>query len=221
MTPVVVICTHARWHITCYNIDSLKAQSVRPKIVLVVSDIGEHVDYQRQYPESVNVIRHPNVPLGAKWQAGVKEAIRLGADPLIILGSDDILGPGYIERAVKKVSEGVDFIGLNRYFIHYKGKAHHFEYKPEMPLGGGRVYSDFALAKLALELFDTRLNKHLDDLAWKKLRGSELNIEIVSDMPIHAIKGSWVAMNPFNPNHPNLRLLDTYDSREFLPNLPC
>lgn len=222
MNPVVVICTHARYEITCKNIRTLLNQTRPPKIVLVVSDPGEQIDYCHGFPE-LTVIRHLNIPLGSKWHAGVMQAVKMGADPLIITGSDDILCRTFVEYtcdAIKAMK--LDFIGLRAYWVHYKGKAHFIEYKPLMPIGGGRVYSAHCLKRINYEIFNTSLNRHLDDLGWKKLQGITFNKWIVTDEPgvaIHAIKGDWVMKNPFNPHHPNVKIIKTEDSVSILPEL--
>lgn len=223
MNPVVVMCTHNRFEITCKNLNTLRNQSRPPNIVLVVSDPGEQIDYRHKFPE-IAVVRHPNVPLGAKWQAGVNEAVRLGADPLIITGSDDILCHTFVEEACNALHDlNADFIGLRAFWVHHKGKAHFVEYKPEMPIGGGRVYSGKCLKRLNYELFDTRINRHLDDLAWKKMKVG-FNVVVTTQdeiLCIHAIKGDWAMMNPFNQNHPNIKIIKTDDSVAVLPELYC
>lgn len=222
MNPVVVICTHGRFEITCKNIRTLYNQSRPPKIVLVVSDAGEQVDYNAIFPE-VSIVRYPNVPLGAKWQAGVNEAVRLKADPLIITGSDDILCNRFVEDSVDLLNDmDLEFIGLRAFWVHHKGKAHFVEYKPQMPIGGGRVYTAECLKKLKNELFDTRINKHLDDLVWKKMINGDFRIITTTEqfgLAIHAVKGDWAMMNPFNPNHPNIKIIRTDDSIAVLPEL--
>jgi hypothetical protein len=217
--PIVLICTHNRLEITSYNIVSLLNQSVKPKIVLVVSSLEEKIYYRKKFID-VHVIRYANVPLGAKWQYGVNEAFQMQANPLIILGSDDILSPGYIETCSHLTGLGHDFIGLYHWFIHYKGRAFHCQYLANQPLGGARSYSYDLLKKLDGKLFDDRLNRHLDDYAVKKLK--ELYIPCHSDsaLQVHAIKGDWPVMNNFNPNHPNIKILSEHKSSDFFQDLP-
>lgn len=222
MNPIVVICTYARYEITSKNIRTLFKQTRPPKIVLVVSDNLEFMKYSEEFP-SITVMTHPNNPLGSKWQAGVNKAVELGADPLIITGSDDILCRTFVEYTCDAMKAmNLDFIGLRGYWVHYKSKAHFIEYKPLMPIGGGRVYSRHCLKRVDNIVFNPGLNRHLDDLGWKKLQGITFNKWIVTDEPgiaIHAIKGNWVMKNPFNPHHPNVKILKTVDSASLLPEL--
>lgn len=219
MNPIVVIATHNRINITSYNIFSLLGQSVKPKIVLVVSNINEKIYYAKLFPE-ISVLTHANLPLGTKWQFGIQHAYNLKADPLIILGSDDILGPKYIEICTELSSKQHNFIGLYRWYIHYKGKAFLCKYLAKQPLGGARAFSYNLLQKLNGKLFDTSLNRHLDDYTIKKCK--QLGISCMTDdrLQVHAIKGNWICMNPFNLNHKNIEVISTHDSKEFFSDLP-
>jgi hypothetical protein len=218
MNPFVVICTHNRIEITSYNLISLLSQSVKPKIVLVVSTISERIHYEKRFPEVI-VLIHPNVPLGAKWQHGVDEAYKLSANPLIILGSDDILGGGYVDRVCNLVKRGHDFIGLYQWFVHYQGKAYFLKYLAKQPLGGSRAYSYKLLERLNGMLFDTKLNRHLDDYAIKKCKELSIPCKTDDQLSVHAIKGLWPVLNPLNLNHPNVQLISEHKTSDFFPDL--
>lgn len=218
--PIVLICTHLRLEITCYNIESLLRQSVVPKIILCVSSQQEFHYFKTKY-HTVVVVRHPNTPLGSKWHHGVQMSRTLNANPLIILGSDDILGENYIENCTKLTLVGNHFIGLQRFYIHQKGNAYLVDYLANMPIGSGRCYSAEMLKKLDYNIFDTQRNKHLDDLGFDKTRASELKVKWVRDvigenLIVHAIKGDWPMMNPVNLKHQNIKLISTHDSKGIL-----
>lgn len=212
MNPIVVIATQNRLEITSMNVELLLRQSVIPKIVLVVSTLQEKFYYQKKFP--VITVMHPNNPLGAKWQAGVREAFNQEANPLIILGSDDILGDGYIEASCNLVSSGHDFVGLKHWYVHYKGKAFLCEYLAKIPLGGGRIYSLRLLKKINAELFNPKLNRHLDDYALRRTQGYAIPY-IHPTLSIHAIKGDWPVLNPFNPKHPNIKIISEHKYMQF------
>lgn len=204
-TPIVVICTDQRLAITTINIESLRGT----KIVLVVSDHKEE-EYYSRFP--VHIVTHPNIPLGAKWQRGVNEAIQLGANPLIILGSDDILAPNSIEKYVSEVSKGHHFIGLKSWWQHHRGKAYLCDYLSRQPLGGGRAYSKQLLSRVGYNLFNPRWNTRLDDQGWKAA-GEPF---VINDPLIHAIKGNWPVINRFNPTHRNIKVREVSDSDSVL-----
>ena len=202
MNPVVLIATHQRLQVTSKNIESLMMQSVQPKIVLVVSDPTEWKFYERKYPE-VLLCLAPNNPLGKKWQYGVDIAKTLNPNPLIICGSDDILGVDFIENACSLIKSGIDFIGLSRWHVYHNKMLYTYDYNASLPLGGGRCYSAKALEEIRYKVFDSTKDKHLDDNGWKRINSTTLPRKIVRDvknegLDIVSIKGSWPMLNPFN-----------------------
>lgn len=223
MNPIVVIASDKRIEITSKNIQSLLAQYIVPNIILVVSETSEF-DYYKDKFLTINILQYPNNPLGSKWQCGVNLACTYNANPLIITGSDDILGEGFIERACKLIIDGNHFVGLQRWWIHSKGTAYLCDYLPHQPLGGGRIYSLQMLEHLGGKIFDTSMDKHLDDLGWLKVRTSGLKVKWVRNVEnegllIHAIKGDWKVMNHFNPTHKNIKILRSEPSKRILPEL--
>lgn len=210
--------------ITMYNIKSLLSQSVVPEIVLVVSEKSEAEVFSEAFPQ-INVVRYPNRPLGGKWQYGVQHAYTLKADPLIILGSDDILGPNFIENCTRIAGKTHDFIGLFQWYMHHDAKAYLCDYMAKIPLGGGRVYSAELLDKIKWTLFDPHKSKHLDDLGYAKTAKETTSRLEVRDakaegLVIHSIKGNWHMINPFTTTHKNIKVAEVRSTLEFLPDLP-
>lgn len=222
MNPVVLIATHQRLEITRKNIESLLRQSVVPKVVLCCTDPKEAKFFKDTFPSIQVLSGVSNNPLGRKWQSGVDQC--LNADPLIITGSDDILGPGFIKKACQLVEEGNHFVGLQRFWQHHRGTAYFCEYLAHQPIGGGRIYSGAMLKAIKHKLFDPTKERHLDDFGWNKVRTSGLKCKWVRNteaegLHIHAIKGDWICKNPFNPNHKNIKVLRTEPSYNVLPDL--
>lgn len=202
----IVICTHQRLEITSINIESLIGKA---DIILVVSEKSEF-EYYSRYP--IKIIQYPNSPLGAKWQRGVDEARKFGG-PVMILGSDDILESNCVDKYKTLLYEGHDFIGLNRWWQHYQGKAYLCDYLSQQPLGGARCYSSKLLQRCDYTIFHHRLSRGLDNYGWKLAKeGMVLNEPL-----IHAIKGGWPVINKFNPHHRNVKVLETRNSIDILP----
>lgn len=201
--PVVLLCSHRRQEITRINIKSLLEQSVKPKVVLMLSDWSEADLFRNLFAEiTVEVVA--NDPLGRKWQMGVNVARKLSPNPLIITGSDDVLGPDFIKNGLKLLDLGYQFIGLRKWicFDPKTKKGYIFEYKaPNFPLGGGRIYSEELLIKMRYNLFDLKISKHLDDKGWET---AKLSRYIVTNeiekfgLYITAIKGDWPMLNPLD-----------------------
>jgi hypothetical protein len=227
MNPVVLIATHQRIEITTRNIESLLRQSVKPEILLICSTESEchHWFHQYEIHKQLTVLTCPNKPLGQKWQLGVSlMEENYSPNPLIITGSDDILGDGFIKNACRLVEEGNHFIGLRGWWQHKDGKGYYCKYltKDNLPIGGGRIYSDEMLKAINYQVFDPTKDRHLDEYGWDNARKSGLKC-LVLDHPekeglsIHAIKGEWQCLNPFTLKHKNIRLLRSESGHKVLP----
>ena len=206
-TPVVLIATHQRQGITSKNIDSLLKQSLVPQIVLGVSDPNEAVYYKREYP-MLEVYCCNNAPLGNKWQTGVMIARKFLPNPLIINGSDDILGRNFVEKACELLNgDEYDFIGLNQWYVLHKKTFYHLKYNASIPLGGGRCYSRRLLKAINFQVFDVARDSGLDDFGYKA--SQKYKTLITGDLPIVSIKGDWVMLNDFQRfhNHRNCTIL--------------
>jgi len=203
MNPTVLICTHERLSVTLKNLESLHKQSFIPKIVLVTSDTRESYVFKEKFPE-IKTVEYPNYPLGSKWQRGVDEIRSMGdADPLIITGSDDILGTDFIINACAYMQDGYDFIGLYYWHILHQKTLYKFHYNNRLPLGGGRVYSQKALKLLNYKIFDNGRDRHLDDFAWNQIVRADLKKLLLDQekdvgLNIVSIKGDWPVMNSFD-----------------------
>lgn len=209
--PVVLIATHQRVEITTKLLQKLKKDAPFVKIVLTVSTYSEEDYFKRLNMDGVYVFNTPNKPLGLKWQSGVEQAKKIKANPLIILGSDDQLGASFVKNACHLI-EKYEFIGLKRFYVYHKRKTYTIDYKPIMPIGGGRIYSKKLLDKIKWKLFNPGKNKHLDDEGWKAAINNTDKLLLVSNikhygLELTALKGSWSMMNPFNPYHPNISVV--------------
>jgi len=207
--PVVVIATHERREITTLNIQALKQQTDIPKIVIVCS-LQTELEYYKQF--QVNVILEQNKPLGKKWHTGVNLANKLGANPLIILGSDDLLAKDYIHNALLKLKEGYEFIGSTAWYSYdvKRKRLYHSKYinrNQEYPIGSGKVYSKSILDKIRWKVFDQAADRKLDDQGHKLINGHGCKIYLFKEPFILAVKGGWNEMNPIEKylNAPNIK----------------
>lgn len=196
--PIVVIATHARKEITTANIRSLNRQSFVPKIVVVCST-KEELEYYKTL--GVTVILEPNTPLGRKWQCGANVAFNMNADPMIILGSDDILHYDYVKYCLQKLNEGFEFVGSTSWY-NYDTKTNRSmrcSYQGvniDFPIGSGKAYSKGFLSKIRARIFDPKLDRRLDDLGHQQLHRHHSKIHLIREPMILAIKGKWSMLNP-------------------------
>ena len=202
--PVVVIATHCREQITSRTIEQLQKGSLVPHIVVVCSLYREYQYFSEKF-EQVTVIVNRNEPLGEKWHVGARHAaLYFKADPLIILGSDDLLNTEYIQNICNLMRRmKVDFIGINQWWLQDEktDTLYLMEYnRKDFPLGGGRCYSQKLLQKLDYTVFDAKKFKHLDDFGFYAARDSGLPYIMIQDatekgLHIVSIKGDWTMMN--------------------------
>jgi hypothetical protein len=216
--PVVVIATHQRVKITTDLINNVIESHHNVRIVCVVSSLDEFNHFKNLNNDRLAIAIWPNKPLGVKWQQGINIAKKIGADPVIILGSDDQLNPEFIDNALKLLDKGYDFIGLRQYRVKHNGTLYTFNYRPIMPIGGGRVYTAKMLKAFNWKLFEPK-DKHLDDFGWKQVTKSKMKAILITDaeyngLLVTANKGNWVMLNPFNPKHPNLQLVNRVSCAE-------
>ena len=207
--PVVVIATHERREITTLNINLLKQQKEVPKIVIVCS-LQEELEYYKQF--QVTVIIAPNRPLGRKWHMGVNTAKMMGANPLIILGSDDLLEKDYIYNALMKFKEGYEFVGTTAWYSFDVKRDKLYESKyinrnENYPIGSGKVYSKGILDKIRWKVFDQAADRKLDDQGQRLINGHGCKTFLIKEPCILAVKGGWGELNPIEKymNAPNIK----------------
>ena len=196
--PIVLIATHERKEITTKNIQLLKRQTRVPKIVLVVSNIDE-IEYYKSL--AVTVIHHVNLPLGAKWQAGVNAVAKMNPNPLIIVGSDDILIYNYVDMVLDKMKEGYDFIGTDAWYTFNveSGKLYDNKYinrNENRPIGSGKAMSLKFLNDIRWKVFDATKAKGLDDRSYMQAQNIRAKSFIIKTPEILAVKGRWATLNP-------------------------
>lgn len=97
------------------------ARQLAPTIQLELFAAGSEGRASRELAErhGVHYVEHPNQPLGAKWNAGLRFMRGAGLDAVLIVGSDDLIDLPVVERYAKELRAGARFIGLeDMYFMH-------------------------------------------------------------------------------------------------------
>tara|TARA_R100001163_G_C5067308_1_gene206312 strand:+ start:3531 stop:4298 length:768 start_codon:yes stop_codon:yes gene_type:complete len=198
-TIVVLIAFTGREKFIKSNVALLRAQTHPVKIVLVGS-----TDKDKEIAREIKVDRyiiHPNQPLGAKWQYGLRYISNLYADvkAVIINGSDDFLSPSYVEKAYSYIKQGADLAGKMDWFI-YDSKldnAYHIDKRLYSVLGAGRIWSRKFLDKVKWEIFPIHKNNQLDSSSYDILNSQKGNYKIIRDkeMIILSLKGHHRVLN--------------------------
>lgn len=195
MNPIVVIACWGRLPLLEINLRLLSYQNVK---VVVVTSTDE--DFAALHKSTATAIKTANNPLGRKWQAGVEKARELGADPLIILGSDDFLSNNFISKACD-LAKYHDFVFFDEWYIHAPKEQKNYFLKYNMmlydkpPLGSGRVFSKRFLERHEWKIFDSERDWHLDNFIWETKHYEDRLHWNPDGMNILAVKGPWEAMN--------------------------
>ena len=209
MKPVILIATHNRPHITASNIRCLYNQYKSMPTVVVVYTNHEDFDFLRTKFLNLHLVQSPNNPLGSKWQVGVDYCRAIGADPLIILGSDDFLSRNALHNALHMMKYH-DFVGFRAWSMYDTIKKQHYllnynrnvVYKT-FTLGAGRFYSASLLSRFNWQLFDRKLDRNLDNMGHRNVlqfASSPAYIEhFAPDYPwVISFKGHWPCLNDLN-----------------------
>jgi hypothetical protein len=197
MNPVIVMAVWGRLRLVEINLQLLASQKCE---VVVVTSLQQDFDFIRKLKhKNVHVVSHSNNPLGKKWQFGVDHARSLGANPVIILGSDDFLSSEFVEKAVEQARQN-EFIFFTEWsiFDSKTSNCYHLRYKKVFPLGSGRIYSSSFLDRKSWQIFDTGKDIHLDDFAWDNLDQLDKVIMNPPGLKLLAVKGNWEQLNPLN-----------------------
>lgn len=201
MKPTVLMAVWGRRKLVEINLRLLLSEDCN---VVCITSLQDDFDFLRGLKfKNLQVVTAPNHPLGRKWQIGVDFCQNFDADPLIILGSDDFLSRGFIQKACE-LSQKFDFIYFDKWFIHEvkTKKSYSLDYQMvkylKPPLGGGRIYSKTHLEKCNYQLFDRSMDSRLDDFGWYERPGNCKELMNPQGMHILSVKGEWEMKNPID-----------------------
>lgn len=117
-------------------------------------------------------VEFANKPLGAKWNRGAAEARKLGADAIVIVGSDDWLSDGILRYHNEHLQRGVELLTFRDTFIVCEKMQNCRRYAG--PTAVGRSVHKSLLDQLDWELWKPESNSRLD--AWMDTRLKKLSV---------------------------------------------
>ncbi len=162
-----------------------------------------------------------NNPLGRKWQTCMHHATRYyDADLYGITGSDDIVSTRLINFIIRRHRENIStdkasafspaMYGTLEWLVCHNNVQNglvpqiikcSYDYETAFePLGAGRFYSKAFLEKCNGLIFESDLERLLDDRGFFEVRdrGETLEYFSVEDGPLISVKGNWAQMNSIN-----------------------
>jgi len=171
---VCVIAAHRRLNLLNFVLWYLNKLDFY-KIIAVYSRNDERRIIEK-YKHKTVAVHNPNIPVSKKWQKGIKKSKEFSPDGVMILGSDDIITPGYLALVKNNIYSGVDYISNNIWYNtfitesnYYVGEFSYLKQRPD-GLGSGRVYSKYVLNKLNWNLYNFNKNKALDKTSYNLAR---------------------------------------------------
>ena len=200
---VVVLCAMWKRH----EVFKIWANNIKQLGVDVVV-VGSEGAISKNLCNDFDYVEYKNKPLSNKWNAGLSHLLKNHQfDYVLILGSDDIVTPNYIDLFSNHLINGMtgrtDSFQFNLitkkcgYFSGYKN------YRRGETVGAGRFIDIKTIKKLNGALWDDGLNMSLDFSMVTKMKKAKIPIKGVQikDMGVigMGIKGK-LNMNKFNPH---------------------
>lgn len=132
----------------------------------------------------IKYVYHANLPLGEKKNFGLFHAYKHKWDYLIEIGSDDVLKTEYLHHFAPYFGK-VDLLGINNFcYINSEDLACR-QYKGVTSYGVGRAISRRAIDRVGTSIWNSRLNKGLDNSSnFFMARHGVLEQRVKSDMPL-------------------------------------
>lgn len=159
-----------------------------------------------------------NRPLGRKWQTCMNYATRYYESQLYgITGSDDIISNQLVDYIIRRHQKNVELInnpfflpgmyGTLEWLVCHTNNQHtlvpqiikcSYRYDTAFePLGAGRFYTRKFLEECGGLIFESNLERLLDDRGYFEVRnrGKSLEYYTIEDGPLISVKGDWVQLN--------------------------
>lgn len=156
-----------------------KAEAAKVGVGLTVVVVGSEGEDSAALAGRHHYVESPNLPLGAKFNAGFLRARDLDPDYVMVLGSDTFFRPSVWKMArVSYMESNPDMLGyldLYMYDLNTREAVYWAGYKGVRegePIGPLRMLSHRLLEHLEWAPYDPTLSRNLDASMTKKLEGT-------------------------------------------------
>jgi hypothetical protein len=207
---VAVIPVFGRLPLLKYTINRLIKKNGVDAVVCVGKSIEEEIVCTHA---GAYFVKHENLPLGAKWNAGFKKAKELGATAVLFVGSSDWLSDNWLTK-LKPLLNEYDLIGKPDFtMIDFKRddirmcKWEGYEgARANEPIGIGRLVSKRILDKMDWTPFEPERNNSMDNMMFNKCLQFGGKVKLVTDedlIPLSISCDAWVNMHKFQMHWTN------------------
>ncbi len=204
MKIIVPIPVYGRLPLLKLTIERLYTKNKVHKVICV----GEGVR-TRELCESLGAewIEFPNIPLGAKWNAGFLACKKYNPDAVLFAGSSDWVSDTYLPHVEMLLNDKYDLIGKNGcYFAHVTNRidavywdGYTDEKRKGEPIGIGRVLSAKLLDEIQWKPFEDNLTHNLDFSMWNKSKDGNVFIFSARDPSLVSIStNKWENKHRFS-----------------------
>lgn len=180
----IVVCSamHGRWATVAECIERMAPLGFR--YVYGYSDQADGDFLREKLPNGSLIYKTSNTPLWAKFQAGLWILEGLKYRAALMLGSDDYVTQGYVDRCLEAVSNGADMVAARDIWFRERGEMYYWPgyvgYREGEPAGAGKFYTRQAMDVLGHNLYSDAFDRGLDGDAWKRVQSSGLNVQLLS-----------------------------------------
>jgi hypothetical protein len=184
--PVIFIPIWKRPDIVTINVELLKLQTIKCNIVLGISN-DEDLSLAKQL--NVDYVFVKNQPLGYKEQVLIEYCRIYNTKYIVYNGSDDYLSLNYVEKLIKYIDNGHNFVGLNNWFIveQEMNTILKLEYTNEnLSIGSGRILSGDILDKINWQYYPLDKCKSMDYHSFNRIKNI-VNSKILNDDTLQII----------------------------------
>ena len=193
---------------------------VAPQVDAVILVGSDDVDHGLANETGAIYIQRPNHWLSHKWQGGIDAARDLGADAVLICGSDDWLCPDYVDEFRRVWGESpFEVYGRPDWYVldTHDPEILHVRYLDGRVLGAGRVLTKRLLDRIGWKPYGFDRDSGLE-YASRETFGTQA-VYYKNDSPrgrVLSIKGPWECITPRckmeEARHLNVEKIDNWQA---------
>lgn len=202
---VAVIPVHGRLPLLKLTISRLLNKN---NVGLVVC-VGETKEEEEACKQSGAIfVKHPNKPLGAKWNAGFLEAKRHSPAACLFVGSSDWVSDNWLPTLMPMMEKfdmvgtpGCSFLDVSKSGFKAMDWLGYIGERRIESIGIGRLLSKRILDRIGWRPFDNRLDNSLDSQMQKIVKKRMGRIAVVGKLPIKSLSIStdlWANKHKFD-----------------------
>lgn len=229
MKVIAIIPVFGRLPLLKYTIQRLYEKN---KVDLVICVGATEKEMQLCQKMDAVFFKHPNNPLGMKWNYGFKQAREYKPDAILFVGSSDWLSGKWL-GTVSPYLNDFDLVGKPDFYMldinkrqrvmracHWKGYQ---DNRKGEPIGIGRMVSAEIMNKIDWEPFDNRKNYSMDFQMMQKVTAAGGKIKNLEDGSILSLSLScdqWDNKHKFEEHWSNKLPSDRVSAEEIVARFP-